>query len=57
VGLTAAITEDEEGDDGEPPRGCYQWVQQWPPLRLNKVSMVGPLGATFDGSGSGDHRG
>jgi hypothetical protein len=44
AGPTAATIEAEEDVDGAPPGGCYMRVRQWPPLKLKKMSMVGPLG-------------
>jgi hypothetical protein len=40
----------------EGPLGVLLWVQQRPPPRLKKTSMVGPLGGATDGSGSIHHR-
>jgi hypothetical protein len=39
-----AITEVEEDVDGRPLGGCYRWVRWRPPPKLEKTSMVGPLG-------------
>jgi hypothetical protein len=55
TGQVAATTEVEENIDGEARGGggCYQRVWQRPPLSLKKTSMVGLLGGTTGGSGSG----
>jgi hypothetical protein len=41
AGPTVVTTEVEDIDSG-PPGGCWQQVQQRPPLKL-KTSMAGPL--------------
>jgi hypothetical protein len=56
TGQVAATTEVEENINARHGGGgCYQRIWQRPPPSLKKTSMVGLLGGTTGGSGSGHH--
>jgi hypothetical protein len=56
VGPAVATTEGGEDINGGPPGGCCRPVLQRPSPKLEKMSLVGPLGGAVDESDGDNYR-